>query len=182
MIIRIHHEDLLPIFRRYCDENFCSENILFYLEIEKYQLISRKFQQAMIQGDVENVKEYGIQKSYWDALCECGRDIYRMFIQVPHAPLEININHQHRIDIIKVLFGDDTSMISSQGLEYPPVYQQSHSSLNSQDLNSILTGFDSAQIAVGSLMKRDAFPRFMKTSVYIKTVRGFRSNNSVETV
>ena len=106
------HEDLNLIFKEFCDKIFATENLLFYMEVNRYKDLVKKIELLI---DLEHIDENEEYRLLWKKLYELQMNIYNVFIKVPSAPLEINISTSIRTGIIKIIFGNSNlpSLIQS---------------------------------------------------------------------
>ena len=95
--------------------------------------------------------------------------IYELYIQIPNAPLEINISTSTHEKILKIL------KIESVNSTIIPEFEDL-SVISKESLENILNVLNEAMNSINRMLVSDIFPRFQKSVVYHKTIEKYNEN------
>ena len=125
------NKQLKDIFIKYAENRYVVENLLYYLDVLKYnelcnQLLillqtnnqsNNKSQKSIKISNIRSEKSYELishlitikEIELYKQIYMQANHIYKLYIKTPTAPLEINISDQERINIYKILHINNNS-------------------------------------------------------------------------
>ena len=185
----LNEETLFHKFKEYCKSIYVIENLLFFKEIQEFKMIGEIVSQLLNSLINENESQkiaitqpttlgsnYLANKvtNEWTKLHEKAFRIYKLYIEVPSAPLEINVSYDLRLKLLNYLreilsdSNNENSTIASELVlihEFPNI-----SNMNSVERNGCLDRlihiFDEALEVVVIIIDTDIFPRFRKSQTF----------------
>ena len=189
----IEHADLHEIFFKYAKSTYVSENLLFYDQVKVYQTYGQQLMNSLtdrkanldtttttnipsptsrkLQNNSHKVNDNEIQ--LWCKMYEEACYIYKLFIKVPTAPLEINIPSETRQKLFKTLKFSTFQENLFVSTDIVPMFKDiSH--LNNIEaieiVNEYMNAFDEAIDVISNIIHTDIFPRFKKKGIYKDTI------------
>ena len=174
-ILWLHDEELFQIFYEYAKKQYVTENLLFYQDIQKYHKLGKEINKILTMNAIEStsvlnnlqIKEINdLWTEFYENVCQ----IYSLYIEVPTAPLEINLQHIHREEINNTLNITEQSIDSTEKIIIPKFRDLLTISRTEQQqlLNKIVTVFDNAEKNIVTIIETDIFPRFSKSTLFAK--------------
>jgi DNA-binding PadR family transcriptional regulator len=170
----IDNPTLCHLFREFLRDNFCEENLAFWLEVQDFRRkfnITSSASSAAFQRPVperaagkSNTPGQQAMEQHHEALIQQAHAIYAMYL-AKSSQAELNIDHGLRNELSAYL-----SEVM-QGLTGTPF--QGHieadqlSSFNATQLHMMIRLYERIQIHVFRLMATDSVPKFTKTPRFI---------------
>lgn len=170
----IEDEELLACFEEWCEEHYVAENVCFYQDAVRYQNMGQLLiDSANPRGVPAHGKAMiivGIGESE-KQLHELATQIYEFYIQTPDAPMEVNISHTCRSEIMSVLHIAEESKKPESGRASLIQVQVTIPEFEgvAQDMAKcieIVHVFDMAAAQITRVISTDIFPRFRKSPMY----------------
>lgn len=186
-------EDLRKELLKWSEDNYVAENILFCAqEVSVLKNLSKLLMSTLedAQNDSKKLKDLATPHSVeqeaflgqWHQTQELITHIFEVYIQVPTAPLEVNIPHSCRAKIYSTLqVPVGVSGKFAPSFDVTAVLQkckEDNPSYHFEDVTSYLGVFDEAKGIVDKIIETDIFPRFKRSTTFAAVVakRGYSSN------
>ena len=171
---------LKSVFFNFTVKCYVSENILFYEDVMKYIQIGEDLQRSMHKNSGNKVNDSEIQ--LWCKMYKEASQIYKLYIKIPTAPLEINISNSIRDDFYHIFrfirHKNGTIIITDEIPIFPDI-----SGMKLFDalivVKSFTLAFDSTLSTIMKLIDRDVFPRFKGSKAYKTAINEFIDNLNV---
>ncbi|KAJ7654124.1 regulator of G protein signaling domain-containing protein [Mycena polygramma] len=177
---------LRSLFREFLKENFCEENLSFWLEVKDFK---RKFDIASsVVAAIPAPSEpnrgatpgQGAMKKHYESLIQTAFLIYNKYL-APSSQCELNIDHGLRNELSKYLEEVVTSMTGKvfQG----QVDQEQANAFDATELQTMIRLYERIQTHVFRLMATDSVPKFVKTPKFLAVrnwVEDLNSNQDVD--
>ncbi|VDC06201.1 unnamed protein product [Peniophora sp. CBMAI 1063] len=174
----IDQPQLRQLFRDFLRDNFCEENLSFWVEVEDFK---RKFNitsSASSALQPPPVRPAGAKSTpgqvameqHHEALIQQAFEIYRTYL-APSSPSELNIDHGLRNELSAYL---SEVMQSLTGAPFQGRLEADQlSSFNATQLQMMIKLYERIQMHVFRLMATDSVPKFTKTPQFVE----LRKNN-----
>ena len=108
----------------------------------------------------------------YEEIYEFANKLYKNYIEIPNAPLEINISENTRQKVYKIFKISKQSNILNNELQNIPKFELLNEFNFDYELKdyiiSIITVYDICFETISNIIEYDIFPRFKKTTVYMK--------------
>ncbi|KAI9433297.1 regulator of G protein signaling [Lactarius indigo] len=162
----IDNPTLCHLFREFLRDNFCEENLAFWLEVQDFKRkfnITSSASSAAFQRPIPERGQQAMEQHH-EALIQQAHAIYTMYL-AKSSQAELNIDHGLRNELSAYL-----SEVM-QGLTGTPF--QGHieadqlSSFNATQLHMMIRLYERIQTHVFRLMATDSVPKFTKTPRFI---------------
>ncbi|KAG6813448.1 hypothetical protein H0H92_010782 [Tricholoma furcatifolium] len=157
------------LFREFLRNNFCEENLSFWLDVQDFK---RKFNitsSAMAvnptpRSTSRNTPGQAAMEKHHESLINTASVIYNTYL-APSSSCELNIDHMLRNEMTKYL--EDT-VISLGGKAFSGHIEpeQAHS-FNATQLQKMILLYERIQTHVFRLMATDSVPKFIKTTKFL---------------
>ena len=186
-------ETLFNKFKEYGKSVYVIENLLFSEEVEEFKNIGQRVHELLNSLTDDTPKHAHVHAiiqptlgsnflakkvtDEWTKLHEKAFRIYKLYIEVPSAPLEINISHELRMKLLNYLrtilsnpINENPTMISELVLihEFPNITE-----MNTNErkccLERLVHIFDDVLKVIMKIIDTDIFPRFKKTNLFERT-------------
>jgi len=179
----LEDQEFSLVFRQWCESNFVAENFLFYHDVERHNLIGQnatsKLMEMLLNSDtLDNIKLEEASKLWTLDLYNSTMVMYEMYIQIPSAPLEVNISGATRHRVQKVLGIAEGNANSNNGEcngnipPFPEVWKLPLEEAKAM-IHEFVHVFDESFVTIGKVIASDVFPRFKKSQAYLKAVTGY---------
>ena len=175
----LENKKLKEIFFHFSVQCYVSENIMFYEDILNYNKNGNHLQKLIVNNNINNNnnKMSDIEIQLWCQMYEEACRIYKLYIKIPTAPLEINIPATVREDIYHIFrfHNKHGHVVTDEIPIFPDI-----SNLKSNDalfvIKPYLLAFDTALATIAEAIDRDIFPRFKNNKAFNAAVTEFIDN------
>ncbi|TFY82523.1 hypothetical protein EWM64_g1493 [Hericium alpestre] len=160
---------LRNLFREFLRDNFCEENLSFWLEVEDFK---RKFNITSSASSnivhpsqlVKGTPGQLAMEQHHEALIQQAFEIYSTYL-APSSQCELNIDHGLRNELSAYL---SEVMTSLTGAPFKGRLEQEQlSAFNATQLQTMIRLYERIQTHVFRLMATDSVPKFTKTSKFV---------------
>ncbi|KAL0581230.1 hypothetical protein V5O48_000818 [Marasmius crinis-equi] len=165
----LEEPSLRSLFREFLRNNFCEENLSFWLDVQDFK---RKFNITSSAVAVNPPPRTGNRSTPGQAAMERHHEslintafvIYNTYL-APSSQCELNIDHGLRNELSKYLEDVVTSLTgkSFQGRVEP----EQASAFNATQLQTMIRLYERIQVHVFRLMATDSVPKFIKTPKFL---------------
>ncbi|KAF9779546.1 regulator of G protein signaling [Thelephora terrestris] len=153
-------------FREFLRENFCEENLSFWLEAEDFKKKFSITSSAMASGSRANTKTSGqaAMERHHEVLINTAFEIYNTYL-APSSQCELNIDHGLRNELSAYL-NDVMTSLTGKAFQGRVELEQA-SAFNATQLQVLIDLYKRIQMHVFRLMAADSVPKFVKTPKFL---------------
>ncbi|KAG7096599.1 hypothetical protein E1B28_004017 [Marasmius oreades] len=165
----LEEPSLRSLFREFLRNNFCEENLSFWLDVQDFK---RKFNITSSAVAVNPPPRAGTRTTPGQAAMERHHEslintafvIYNTYL-APSSQCELNIDHGLRNELVKYLEDVVTNLNGKafQGRVEP----EQASAFNATQLQTMIRLYERIQVHVFRLMATDSVPKFIKTPKFL---------------
>ncbi|KAF9268304.1 hypothetical protein L218DRAFT_918833 [Marasmius fiardii PR-910] len=165
----LEEPSLRSLFREFLRNNFCEENLSFWLDVQDFK---RKFNITSSAVAVNPPPRAGSRATPGQAAMERHHEslintafvIYNTYL-APSSQCELNIDHGLRNELVKYLEDVVTNLTGKafQGRVEP----EQASAFNATQLQTMIRLYERIQVHVFRLMATDSVPKFIKTPKFL---------------
>ncbi|KAA1466015.1 regulator of G protein signaling superfamily [Dentipellis sp. KUC8613] len=165
----IDSPQLRSLFREFLRDNFCEENLSFWLEVEdfkrKFNITSSASSNLVHPSQVaKGTPGQLAMEQHHEALIQQAYTIYSMYL-APSSQCELNIDHGLRNELSAYL---TEVMLGLTGTQFKGRLEQEQlSAFNATQLQTMIRLYERIQTHVFRLMATDSVPKFTKTAKFV---------------
>ncbi|KAH8830548.1 regulator of G protein signaling domain-containing protein [Flagelloscypha sp. PMI_526] len=158
---------LRSLFREFLRNNFCEENLAFWLDVQDFKRkfnITSSAQAAPSRSGARNTPGQAAMERHHETLINTAFVIYNTYL-APSSQCELNIDHGLRNELAKYLEDVVTSLTGKawQGRVEP----EQANAFNATQLQTMIRLYERIQTHVFRLMATDSVPKFIKTPKFL---------------
>ncbi|KAF9649315.1 regulator of G protein signaling [Thelephora ganbajun] len=154
-------------FREFLRENFCEENLSFWLEVEdfkkKFSITSSAMASGPSRGSSKTSGQAAMERHH-EALIHIAFEIYNTYL-APSSQCELNIDHGLRNELSAYL-NEVMTGLTGKAFQGRVELEQA-SAFNATQLQSLIELYKRIQTHVFRLMATDSVPKFIKTPRFL---------------
>ncbi|KAI0698872.1 regulator of G protein signaling domain-containing protein [Cytidiella melzeri] len=157
---------LRQLFREYLRQNYCEENLSFYLDVQDFK---RKFNitssaVAAPSGRGKVTPGQAAMERHHEALVQTAVGIYNTYL-APSSQCELNIDHGLRSEL-SVYVSDLITGLTGKAFQGRVELEQANG-FNATQLQAMIRLYERIQTHVFRLMATDSVPKFIKTPRFL---------------
>lgn len=154
-------------FREFLRDNFCEENLSFWLEVEDFKKKFSITSSAMASGPSRAIAKTSGQAAmerHHEVLIHIAFEIYNTYL-APSSQCELNIDHGLRNELSAYL-NEVMTGLTGKAFQGRVELEQA-SAFNATQLQSLIELYKRIQTHVFRLMATDSVPKFIKTPKFL---------------